>query len=76
MKRAAAAGRILTVLVSALLALAGLVAAFYSGNEANRLRTFFEAEKKVLVQETLDFDPRQNPPGDAHGSQRKEKGGH
>lgn len=76
MKGLGAARHILTVLLSALLTLAALMATFHSGQEAKRLQSFFEAEKKVLVQETLDFDPRQNPPGDAHGSQRKEKGGH
>jgi branched-subunit amino acid ABC-type transport system permease component len=49
--------KLLTVLLSLVLAVAGLLTLGRSETGAS-LRAFLESRKKVLVQETPDFDPR------------------
>lgn len=66
--------QILTVVLSLILAASALLALKSGSQTGEMIRAFLLDRKKVLVQETPDFDPRHNPPVDAYGSQKQEKG--
>ncbi len=58
MTRLALLRRVLTGVLSLILAAAALVTLGPGAETAGTIRAFLESRKKVLVQETPDFDPR------------------